>query len=77
MVGMGNQPATSRATAWHEQAETMSLRVCSQPGCATLIDTSGYCPSHARDRDKARGSRQQRGYVSGSERGEHLNVVAA
>jgi len=40
----------------------MSLRVCSQPGCATLIDTSGYCPSHARERDTARGSRQDRGY---------------
>ena len=40
----------------------MSKRVCSQPGCATLIDTSGYCPTHARERDKARGSKQARGY---------------
>lgn len=40
----------------------MSKRVCSQPGCPVLIDTAGYCPTHARERDKARGSKQQRGY---------------
>lgn len=40
----------------------MSKRVCSQPGCPTLIDGPGYCPTHARERDQARGTRQQRGY---------------
>lgn len=38
------------------------MRVCSTPGCPTLIPTSGRCPVHARAHDQARGSRQSRGY---------------
>ena len=43
----------------------MSLRVCRQPGCPTLIPTDayrGFCGQHRREWDKARGSREDRGY---------------
>jgi hypothetical protein len=36
-------------------------RVCSRPGCPNLVDR-GRCPDCARDADRARGTRQQRGY---------------
>lgn len=39
----------------------MAKRVCLTPGCPTLV-TSGRCTSCRRDQDKARGTRQQRGY---------------
>lgn len=39
----------------------MGKRVCAQPGCPTISDNT-RCPSHTRTRDKARGTRQQRGY---------------
>ena len=56
----------------------MSKRVCSQPGCAVLIDTSGYCPTHARERDKARGSKEQRGYgaAHSKERAKWAAIIA-
>ena len=34
---------------------------CAQPGCPALVP-SGFCIEHARQRDKVRGTRQQRGY---------------
>lgn len=40
-------------------------RVCAEPGCPRLIDAGtrdGRCDGHRRARDKARGTRQQRGY---------------
>ena len=37
------------------------MRVCPVPGCPTLT-TGGRCSIHASEQDKARGSRQQRGY---------------
>jgi hypothetical protein len=41
----------------------VAKRVCIQSGCGTLIDAGrSRCDNHARDRDKARGTRQQRGY---------------
>jgi len=43
----------------------VSLRVCSEPGCPELIEQGardGRCDRHRRARDKARGSRQERGY---------------
>lgn len=40
----------------------MALRVCNQPGCPTLTDKPGKCAEHRRQADKARGTRQQRGY---------------
>jgi len=43
----------------------VAKRVCSQPGCPTLVDAgtrSGRCPTHERQADRARGTRQERGY---------------
>lgn len=37
------------------------LRVCSQPGCPTLTEKR-HCPEHAAQHERARGTRQQRGY---------------
>lgn len=39
----------------------MAKRVCPTPGCPALV-TSGYCGPCARERDAARGRRQERGY---------------
>jgi hypothetical protein len=39
----------------------MSKRVCAEPGCPELTTTT-RCPTHTRERDRARGTRQQRGY---------------
>jgi hypothetical protein len=41
------------------------VRVCSQPGCPRLVKAGAYrglCDEHRKARDKARGTRQQRGY---------------
>jgi 5-methylcytosine-specific restriction endonuclease McrA len=37
-------------------------RVCSEHGCPVLIDKAGRCDTHRRAKDRARGTRQQRGY---------------
>ena len=39
----------------------MGFRVCAEPGCPAIVEQR-YCTTHTRDRDKARGSRQARGY---------------
>lgn len=39
----------------------MTLRVCAEAGCPELCQGT-RCPTHTRARDKARGTRQQRGY---------------
>ena len=39
----------------------MALTVCIEPGCPTITDKR-RCPSHTRHADRARGSRQARGY---------------
>lgn len=39
----------------------MAKRVCPEPGCPVLVD-SGRCTQHRRDKDAARGRRQERGY---------------
>lgn len=39
----------------------MTKRVCAQPGCPILGDTA-RCKTHERARDRARGTRQDRGY---------------
>jgi hypothetical protein len=39
----------------------MAKRVCIEAGCPVLSDTT-RCPTHTRERDRARGTRQQRGY---------------
>lgn len=41
----------------------MAKRVCAEPLCPTLVDAgTTRCPTHARAKDKARGTRQERGY---------------
>jgi hypothetical protein len=37
------------------------MKVCLEPGCPTL-STRTRCPEHDRAKDRARGTRQQRGY---------------
>lgn len=37
------------------------MKVCLEPGCPVLTSKS-RCPAHTRSHDKARGTRQQRGY---------------
>lgn len=39
----------------------MAKRVCIEPGCPTVSDST-RCPACTRAKDKARGTRQQRGY---------------
>lgn len=39
----------------------MALRPCLEPGCPTLTRTT-RCADHTRSADRARGTRQQRGY---------------
>lgn len=49
----------------------MSKRVCSRPGCPTLVDAGargGRCPRCEREHDRARGTRQQRGYDTAYDR---------
>lgn len=45
----------------------MSKRVCLEPGCPTLT-TGARCAPHRRARDKARGTRQERGYDADHDR---------
>jgi hypothetical protein len=43
----------------------MAKRVCSEPGCPTLVDAGvrdGRCDQHRRARDRARGTSGERGY---------------
>jgi hypothetical protein len=43
----------------------VSYRVCAEKGCPTLIEQGsrdGRCDTHRREKDKARGTRQARGY---------------
>lgn len=43
------------------------MKVCAEPGCPTLTRTT-RCPEHTRQRDRARGTRQQRGYDAAYDR---------
>jgi hypothetical protein len=45
----------------------MAKRVCAEPGCPTLTDKP-RCDTHTKARDKARGTRQQRGYDAAHDR---------
>jgi len=36
-------------------------RICAKPGCPAIANSS-YCTTHQRENDKARGTREQRGY---------------
>lgn len=43
------------------------VKVCLEVGCPTLSDKA-RCPAHRREREKARGSRQDRGYDNAHDR---------
>ena len=43
------------------------MRVCAEPGCPEL-QLAPRCPAHAREAERARGTRQQRGYDAGHDR---------
>ena len=45
----------------------MALKVCAEPGCPILTDIT-RCPTHTRQRDRARGSSTARGYDKAHER---------
>jgi hypothetical protein len=45
----------------------MRLRVCAEPGCPEL-GTTTRCQDHTRKRDRARGTRHERGYDAKHER---------
>lgn len=45
----------------------MALRVCAEPNCPALT-ASTRCNEHTRAKDKARGTRQERGYDAEYER---------
>lgn len=49
----------------------MAKHVCAEPGCPNLIDRGVRCPTCTRTRDRARGTRQQRGYDAAYD-AEHL-----
>jgi hypothetical protein len=43
----------------------MTMRVCNVPGCPELVEAGtrdGRCLQHRREREKARGTRKERGY---------------
>ena len=49
----------------------MSMRVCAEPGCGTLIRAGtrdGRCTAHRRGLEQARGTRQARGYDAAYDR---------
>ena len=56
----------------------MTLTVCAERGCPEPVHT-GRCERHRRARDRARGTRQQRGYDSEHDRlrAEWAPIVAA
>lgn len=43
------------------RTQAVTKRACTTPGCGALTN-GGHCPKHRRERDRARGTRQQRGY---------------
>lgn len=36
--------------------------ICRIPGCPTIASARGLCPTHATEAERARGTKQQRGY---------------
>lgn len=39
-----------------------AMRFCATPRCPEKVVGGGHCPAHRRQRDRARGSRHERGY---------------
>lgn len=40
----------------------VAMKVCLEPGCPVLVRDGSRCPMHEKDRERARGRRQSRGY---------------
>lgn len=55
----------------------MAKRPCTRPGCPNLSDRAGYCTACARARDRARGTRQQRGYGKAHDDTRKAGLTAA
>lgn len=51
-----------------------AFRVCPVPGCPTMT-LSGRCIKHAREADRARGTRQQRGYDAEHQRKRRISAA--
>ena len=47
--------------------QAVSNRICAKPGCPEPTNAK-HCEQHAREADKARGSREQRGYGTAHQR---------
>lgn len=43
------------------------MKVCAQPGCPEITERR-HCDEHATERERARGTRQQRGYTAEHDR---------
>ena len=41
--------------------------ICREPGCPAVATQRGHCTDHAREADRKRGTRQQRGYDAAHE----------
>ena len=49
--------------------DVRAKRPCCEPGCASLVTaSSSRCPAHARAKDRARGTRHERGYGADHDR---------
>lgn len=51
------------------------VRVCAEPGCPEVTDST-RCPTHTRTRDRARGTRQARGYDADYDRRRNSDTAA-
>lgn len=51
------------------------MRVCAEPGCPKL-QAEPRCGDHRRERERARGTRQERGYDSGYDAARKADVKA-
>ena len=55
----------------------MGWSVCTQPGCPVLHPGKGRCPAHARDLDRERGNRHERGYGNDHDRDGDAAIAGA
>lgn len=60
-VTVGTTTTTKTDTASGSKPMPRAKRICSKPGCPSPSN-GGLCTTHAREADRARGTREQRGY---------------